>query len=200
MPLASKISIMSYVGTYFALGSAWFFTVLNYFLIGFFNGWLDHYYLDSFKVYVAIIFVFSIMGNLSLAVCRHRIDEKPLHRSFFENLKWIPMLTIFLGGISLHISQAIVSHLCSVDMEWGATSKEVENISFFQAIREVGKKFKWMFAFCIIMTVAMCVCAFAIEEEWKITVLTAIWPMGTVIVNHFLLPIALNPQLMTFTW
>jgi hypothetical protein len=49
MPLASKITIMAYIGTYYALGSAWVLTMLNYFLVGFFNGWLDHYYIDSFR-------------------------------------------------------------------------------------------------------------------------------------------------------
>jgi hypothetical protein len=49
MPFASKITIMAYIGTYYALGSAWILTMLNYFLIGFFNGWLDHYYINSFR-------------------------------------------------------------------------------------------------------------------------------------------------------
>jgi hypothetical protein len=49
MPLPSKITIMAYIGTYYALGSAWILTLLNYFLIGFFNGWLDHYYINSFR-------------------------------------------------------------------------------------------------------------------------------------------------------
>jgi hypothetical protein len=49
MPLASKITIMAYIGTYYALGCSWALTMLNYFLIGFFNGWLDHYYINSFR-------------------------------------------------------------------------------------------------------------------------------------------------------
>lgn len=55
IPLPSKITIMAYIGTYYALGSSWLLTLMNYFLIGWFNGWLDHYYIDSFKVYFAII-------------------------------------------------------------------------------------------------------------------------------------------------
>lgn len=49
MPLASKITIMAYIGTYYALGCSWILTMLNYFLIGFFNGFLDHYYINSFR-------------------------------------------------------------------------------------------------------------------------------------------------------
>ncbi|KAH7093552.1 glycosyl transferase family group 2-domain-containing protein [Paraphoma chrysanthemicola] len=200
MPLASKITIMAYIGTYYAIGSAWVFTILNYFLIGFFNGWLDHYYIDSFKVYFAIVFIFTILGNISLAVVRYRIGDIALLPSLLQNFKWIPMLTIFLGGISLHISQAILSHFLSIDMEWGSTSKEVESVTFFEAMRHVGRKFKYTFAFCVVMTATMLVCAFAIEEDWRIRLITACWPMGTVVVNHALLPVVLNPQLMTFTW
>jgi hypothetical protein len=200
IPFPSKITIMAYIGTYYALGSAWFFTCMNYFLIGFFNGWLDHYYIDSFKVYVAIVFVFTLLGCLSLAVCRHRNGESPLHKSLWENIKWIPMLTVFLGGISLHISQALLCHFFSIDMEWGATSKEVEDVGFFEAIGHVMRKFKYTFLFCFGMTAVMLVCRFAIQEDWQIHLLIACWPMGTVVINHFLLPIVLNPQLMGFIW
>lgn len=54
--------------------------------------------------------------------------------------------------------------------------------------------------FCFGMTAVMITMAFALQEDWRITTLIAVWPMGTVIVSHFLLPIVLNPQLMTFTW
>ncbi|KAH7412026.1 glycosyl transferase family group 2-domain-containing protein [Phaeosphaeria sp. MPI-PUGE-AT-0046c] len=200
MPLPSKITIMSYIGTYYAMGSAWVFTILNYFLVGFFNGDLDHYYLDSFRVYVSLVFVFTFMGNVSLAWLRYRTEDRNLLWAFWENVKWIPMVTIFLGGLSLHVSQALLCHFFSIDMEWGSTSKEVEDVSFIEAMRHVGKKFKWTFLFCGAMIAAMVCCAYVINEEWRIKVFIAVWPMGLVIVNHVLLPIVLNPQLMTFTW
>ncbi|KAF1837671.1 hypothetical protein BDW02DRAFT_107269 [Decorospora gaudefroyi] len=200
MPLASKITIMAYIGTYYALGSSWALTMLNYFLIGFFNGWLDHYYINSFRVYFAIVLVFTVLGNFALAVLRYRIKEGTILGGLFTNLKWIPLLTIFLGGISLHVSQALFCHFFSIPLEWGATSKESESVSFFLAISRVLRRFKWSFMFCFGMTGCMLAMAFALQEDWRITELIAVWPMGTVVVNHFLLPIVLNPQLMTFTW
>jgi len=200
MPLASKITIMAYIGTYYAIGSAWVLTTLNYFLIGFFNGWLDHYYLQSFRVYFAIIFVFTILGNFALGILRYRIEEGALIKGMAENIKWIPLLTVFLGGISLHVSQALFCHFFSIDMEWGATTKEHEDVRFFQAIKHVVRKFRWSFMFCFGMTGVMLTMRFALQEDWQIKLLVAIWPMGTVVVNHFLLPLVLNPQLMTFTW
>ncbi|KAH6870447.1 glycosyl transferase family group 2-domain-containing protein, partial [Alternaria rosae] len=200
MPLASKVTIMAYIGTYYALGCSWALTILNYFLIGFFNGWLDHYYINSFRVYFAIIIVFSVLGNIALAVLRYRIGEGSILGGLWTNIKWIPLLTIFLGGISLHVSQALLAHFVSWPLEWGSTSKETEQVSFFLAISRVLRKFKWSFIFCIGMTAIMITMAFALQEDWRIKELIAVWPMGTVVVFHFLLPIVLNPQLMNFTW
>ena len=126
MPVMAKITIMSYIGTYYAIASSWILTTANYFLIGWFNGYLDHYYVDSFKIFFSIVVVFQALGIVSLAVLRYRVEGRSLIGAFFENLKWLPLLTIFLGGISLHVCQAICCHMCSIDMSWGATS-----VSFF---------------------------------------------------------------------
>lgn len=50
----SKITIVSYIGTYYAIGAAWIMTLANYFAIGWFNGYLDKYYIDSWKVWFSI--------------------------------------------------------------------------------------------------------------------------------------------------
>jgi Glycosyl transferase family group 2 len=81
MPLPSKITIMAYIGTYYAIGSAWILTLANYLLVGWYNGWLDLYYIDSFKIYFAIVLVFSALGNVALAVLRYRIEERSLFGS-----------------------------------------------------------------------------------------------------------------------
>jgi hypothetical protein len=78
MPLHSKITIMAYVGTYYAIGSTWILTLLNYSLVGWFNGYLDHYYVDSFKIYFSIVMVFAALGNVALAVLRYRTEERSL--------------------------------------------------------------------------------------------------------------------------
>lgn len=78
MPLPSKITIMAYIGTYYAIASTWVLTVANYFLVGWYNGRLDHYYIDSFKIYFAVIMVFTALGNLAPAVLRYRTEERSL--------------------------------------------------------------------------------------------------------------------------
>lgn len=196
----SKITIMAYIGTYYALGSSWLFTLMNYFIMGWFNGSLDHYYLDSFKIYVAIIVVFYACGNFALAMLRYRSGEKGFRAALWENISWIPLFTIFLGGVSLHISQALLSHLFSVNMAWGTTSKEAEDTTFFAEIPKILKNFKGTLVFCLGCIAAMVVNAHFIPPLWRIDQFIAIFPLSMLIAAHFLLPLVLNPGLMKFTW
>lgn len=200
MPIASKLGIMAYIGTYYALGSAFLLTILNYVIIGLYNGWLDHYYMDSFKIYVAIVVVFTGLGSVSLAVLRYRMSEQSLLAALWMNLKWTPLITIFFGGISVHISQALVSHMFGIDMNWGATSKEMTNTTFFEEVPKVIKSFKYTFSMCILLIAGMIVMATVAPEEWRITLFPAIYPLAWTVSCHFLLPIVLNPSLMLFTW
>lgn len=200
IPFASKITILAYMGSYYAIGSAWLMAVMNYFLVGWFNEALDHYYVDSFKVYFAITVVFTGLGQLSLAVLRYRAGERSLVSTILENLSWIPLLVVFLGGISLHVSQALVSHLFSIPMSWGATTKEAVDTTFFSEMPKVLKRFKGTLVFCIFCTAMMIVMANFAPVVWRITLFISIWPLSVVVVAHFLLPIALNPGLMRFTY
>jgi len=200
--MTSKITIISYIGTYYAIGAAWVMTIANYFAIGWFNGYLDKYYIDSWKVWFSLVIVFNGLGNISLAVMRYRIGERTFMGALWENLKWIPMLAIFLGGLSLHVSQALLAHMLEIDMTWGATGKEAEFSNFFIEVPKVLKNFKFSLSFAMAGIVAMIVLSTApfIPYDWKINQFVALLPMCSVTISHLLLPIALNPALMTFSW
>lgn len=80
IPAIHKITILSYIGTYYAIGGAWIMTFANFFIIGFLQGspYLSKYYLDSFKIWFSLICVFNGLGNVSLAVYRYRIGESSM--------------------------------------------------------------------------------------------------------------------------
>ncbi|KAI5867381.1 glycosyl transferase family group 2-domain-containing protein [Durotheca rogersii] len=198
----SKITIVSYIGTYYAIAAAWIMTSVNYFIVGWFNGYLDKYYIDSWQVWFSIIIVFNGFGNIALAVMRYRVGESSLLHAIFENFKWTLLLAIFLGGLSLHVSQAILAHMFEINMTWGATSKEAEFSNFFIEVPKVLKKFKFSMIFSLIFITAMIVLAVApfVPYSWRIRDFVAILPMATVAGSHLLLPLALNPALMTFSW
>lgn len=200
--MTSKITIISYIGTYYAIGAAWIMTLANYFAIGWFNGYLDKYYIDSWKVWFSLVIVFNGLGNISLAVMRYRIGERTFLSSAMENIKWIPMLAIFLGGLSLHVSQALLAHMFEIDMTWGATGKEATDSNFWQEAPIVLKSFRLSLFFSLTAIVVMIIFATAtfIPYDWRIVDFVALLPMSTVSISHLLLPIALNPALMTFSF
>ncbi|CAK7274281.1 hypothetical protein SEPCBS119000_006088 [Sporothrix epigloea] len=198
----SKITVLSYVGTYYAIAAAWLMTTVNYFLMGWFNGYLDKYYVDSWKVWFSIILVFNGLGNVALAIMRYRVGERSFFRALVENFKWTFLLAVFLGGLSLHVSQAILAHMFEINMTWGATAKEVEFSNFFIEVPRVLQRFKFSMCFATVSIVGMIVMAVApiVPYSWRITDFVAILPMATVAASHFLLPLVLNPALMTFSW
>ncbi|ORY18874.1 glycosyl transferase family group 2-domain-containing protein [Clohesyomyces aquaticus] len=202
LQFTSKITIISYIGTYYAIGAAWIMTTANYFAIGWFNGYLDKYYIDSWKVWFSIVSVFTGLGNIALATMRYRIGEQSFFGALRENVKWILILAIFLGGLSLHVSKALLAHMLEIDMSWGATSKEAEFSNFFIEAPKVLKRFKFSISYALMGISGMIVLATAssIPPSWHITDFVAILPMATVTVSHLLLPIVLNPALMTFSW
>jgi hypothetical protein len=81
IPLSKKLTIIAYIGTYYAIGAASIITLANYFITGWFYGLYDKFYLDSFAIYISILVVFTGLGNLSLAILRYRLSEKSLFRA-----------------------------------------------------------------------------------------------------------------------
>lgn len=76
--VTSKVTIVAYIGTYYAMASAWILTLMNYFLTGLEYGIYDKYYADSFSTFFSIVMVFTALGNVALAVHRYRLEQGTL--------------------------------------------------------------------------------------------------------------------------
>lgn len=89
-------------------------------------------------------------------------------------------------------------------MTWGATAKEAERSNFFIEVPKVVRKFKFSIAICVTGILGVVWMATNpggwIPYDWVIRDFTAIWPVCVVAASHLLLPIVLNPALMTFTF
>jgi glucan phosphoethanolaminetransferase (alkaline phosphatase superfamily) len=110
------------------------------------------------------------------------------------------MWTIFLGGISLHVSQAILCHFFEIDMVWGATAKEVEEVHFGSEMVRILTRFKFTFVYTFVC-IALILCGlYVVPWQWRIDAFFSIYPLAVVAVSHFALPVLLNPALMMFTW
>ena len=51
-----------------------------------------------------------------LRLIKHLRQTELKNYIVFENFKWILMLGIFLGGLSLHVSQALLAHMFEINM------------------------------------------------------------------------------------
>jgi hypothetical protein len=174
--LSSKISICGYIFSYYAIASAVPLGAMNYFLVGWLNGELDKYYVESWNIFIVLIIVFNGMSNVCFAIMRFRIGEASLLGAFFENLKWMPFFCIFFGGISFHVLLAICSHMFSINMSWGATAKEKDNSNFFAELPKIWKRFKWMYMVMILMIGGMIYLGCFAPHGWEITGVTAVVP------------------------
>jgi len=64
MPVGSKVNIISYIGTYYAIGATWIMTLANYLAVGLYNGFLDKWYLGSWEIWVRTISLLQFFVSL----------------------------------------------------------------------------------------------------------------------------------------
>ncbi|EEP77315.1 conserved hypothetical protein [Uncinocarpus reesii 1704] len=152
------------------------------------------------SLFLGLIVVFPLFGNVSLAIIRYRLGEKSLWGALVENFKWVPMMAIFFGGISFHLSLAILSQMFRINMEWGATAKEKDDSNFFKEMPKIFKGFKWMYAVIIPLIGGMVYLGCFAPRGWEITEIAAVVPMAVTLSSHALLPLLLNPSLMIFNY
>jgi hypothetical protein len=108
-------------------------SILNYLLLGL-APQLDRFYLHSFEILLACTVVFPGLGNLGFTLLEYRLGHRNFFAALIENLRWVPFLyafslllhvlctnavshsLFFFGGLSIHLSTAILAHLFSYDM------------------------------------------------------------------------------------
>lgn len=110
------------------------------------------------------------------------------------------MMGIFFGGISFHLSLALLSHMFRINMEWGATAKEKDESNFFKEMPKIFKGFKWMYAVVLPLIVGMVYLGAFAPRGWEINEIAAVVPMAMTLSCHALLPLLLNPSLMVFNY
>lgn len=161
-------------------------SLLNYFLLGFAVD-VDGWYFHSFEIWLACMAVFPASGNFAFSLLEYRLGHRSLLGAFFENFSWVPFLCvltqpipcgsilmlyssfIFFGGLSIHISQAILAHLFSYNITWDTTKKEVERSDFWMEVPKVLKRF-WLSlvisTLCIIAVIVLS--TRLVPPEWRI--------------------------------
>lgn len=201
-PVHYKISMMAYMFSYYGIAASFTLALLNYLLLG----WqlpTDGYYLRSFEIWIGISFVFPICGNIAYSILEYRLGHNSLISSFLENVMWIPFFFIFFGGLSIHLSKAILAHMVSYNIQWGATKKEVERSNFFLEVPKILSRFRVALICSFTVAAGMIVLMTPlVPMEWRvpIQVWSVVVPLAIVVASHILYPIVLNPYLMVFSY
>ncbi|KAF8156338.1 glycosyl transferase family group 2-domain-containing protein [Mycena galopus ATCC 62051] len=201
-PVHYKVGMMSYMFSYYGIAASTVGSILNFLLLGLAPG-LDRFYLHSFEIFLACTVVFSALGNLGFTLLEYRLGQRNFFAALYENLRWIPFFLFFFGGLSIHLSTAILAHLFSYDMTWGSTVKEVERSTFWIEVPRIWQRFKLSFIICFAVIIMMIIMqSNVVPFEWQIP--GNDWalniPLSLVVGTHILLPIVLNPWLMIFSY
>lgn len=201
-PVHYKIGMMSYMFSYYALSGAFFLSLMNYLLLGW-NLPVDGYYEHSFEIWLACTVVFPGAGNLGFTMLEYRLGSRPLLDAVIENITWVPFFFFFFGGLSIPLSQALLAHLFSYNITWGATKKEVERSNFWQEVPKIFERFRISLAISFAAAIAMIILTTdLIPIGWRIFSWdwAVIVPLAIVAGCHILYPILLNPWLMIFSY
>jgi hypothetical protein len=201
-PVHYKISMMAYMFSYYGIAASAFLSILNYVIlgIGFEN---DGFFMHSFEIWLACTVVFPGAGNVAYTILEYRLGLRDLYSSFVENFTWVPFFLFFFNGLSFHLSTALLAHLFSYNITWGATKKEVERSNFWKEVPKILKRYWLAFSLSFIIIAGMVILATPLTPpEWSVTgsSWSVIMPLALIVGGHILFPIILNPWLMIFSY
>ncbi|KAJ4481261.1 glycosyl transferase family group 2-domain-containing protein [Lentinula aciculospora] len=201
-PVHYKFSMLSYMFSYYGLAASALLSVLNYFLLGWASD-VDGYYLKSFEIWLACTVIFPGAGNIGYTLLEYRLGRRNLFSALIENFTWVPFFFFFFGGLSIHLSAALLAHMFSYNIKWEATKKEVERSNFFIEVPRIWKRYRHIMVLGAITVATMIVLSLDIvPPSWRIpgSSWAIILPLSIVTAGHMLFPIVLNPWLMIFSY
>lgn len=107
----------------------------------------------------------------------------------------MPTTALFFSSVLFPVTEVCFMYFFSMKASWGATAKEVENKTCFQALKETLLGYKWEYITYFVMLGAYSVCL------WYFNIgLYRGWSVMSYCVGHILGPILLNPHIMSLTW
>ena len=100
-----------------------------------------------------------------------RASDLHCHPTVIYNdiLSLVPYSFFFFGGLSIPVSQAILAHLFSYNIQWSATIKEVQRSNFFKEIPKIAKRFWFPMTVSIVVIAGMIVVSTPLVPfEWQV--------------------------------
>jgi hypothetical protein len=94
--------------------------------------------------------------------------------------------------MSIHLSKALIAHIISYDIQWGATKKEVERSNFFVEIPKLIQRFRvaLILSFASIAMIVVLGLPNVVPVAWQInTDWSVIFPLALTAACHILYPV-----------
>lgn len=190
----SKFTMLAYMGTYYAIGSWWILALINYFILGWYNVHITNLYQSAFKILLSMLIIFNVVTPVINAWFRFRTRNGNLFYVLWENLKYITLLAVFFGGLSMHVSKPLLYHLFEIPISWSATAKTLDNSHFFKEMPMVWRRYKFYYLSWITIALGMIIIGVAVPETWRINDLLTVLPLAFFTGCSILSPLVLNPQ------
>ncbi|CEH15582.1 hypothetical protein CBOM_03879 [Ceraceosorus bombacis] len=197
--LSAKFSTLSYMFSYLAIAISLPVTVALFVLQGFFYPEVDHIFLTSFQVWVAVVVVYGVGGTIGLVISRARSKHETIARALYDHLKWMPSLIIFFIGVGYHVLMALIAHPVGYNMSWAATLKDIESSNFWRELPAILKKY-WhclLVNSAIVVGVVLCTTPI-LPMEWRVDGVYLLFPPLLLAIGHILYPFLLSPYIMSF--
>ncbi|ORY80973.1 glycosyl transferase family group 2-domain-containing protein [Protomyces lactucae-debilis] len=198
----SKVTMIFYIGTYYAI-ALWPLLIVNLFAVGWGTWKLEKgwgFYNEGFGIFISVLIVFNIISPITNALVRYRARGGKFFEMLYDNFKWSFLLIVFLGGLSMHLSHALVAHMCSMKMEWGATAKSLEAGDFKSELPKIWKAFKGIYFVMAILAALQIVLAVVVPVKYRILSITANGPLIFLMLMHSIMPLILSPNSYASEW
>lgn len=194
----SKVGIVSYLFTYFAIAASLPLSFLNFFTYGWVETSIDTQVLPLYVI-LQISMLFSAWGTFTNSVFKARILRKDVINVIWYNIVQTPFYVLFFGSLPFHIILVMGKYFYNSEtIVWGSTQKEVSYSSKLEAIVSTLKEFKLMYIFFTSTLICLgFLHSSLVVDEWRIVNINAVVPLVMTSCFHLLGPMLLNPYIMT---
>eukprot|EP00877_Chromochloris_zofingiensis_P006822 jgi/Chrzof1/2393/Cz11g13140.t1 len=194
-----KISLVVYLSSYLAMASAFPFVIFEGTMSIVKPDFYDKYAVASFDVMLTCTVIFGAISTLSNSMFSWRYDSTKGKASMlgiiWNDLKYIPMTTIFFQSVLYHLTTACFMYFFSLKVVWGATVKETTKMNCYQAIKNTFLSYWKEYLVYVIITGGYAFCVY-----WYDISLNRAWAILAYGASHILGPIFLNPAIMTLSY
>jgi len=193
VPLAAKLNMVAYLGTFYAMW--WGFLVLPF---SFYISALGDFWglLTSFQILIALIIVFSIIGNAATIIHSSLLGHGSIPVCLLRELRTPALpLAIFWGAAQYHICTAMCAYLLGITPEWGATRKELAGKTrVWREVLWTLREFRWMYAVLLLYSGGIVTFYQFVDVGVSTYVLV---PFYLSLATHAAGPILLNPLIFS---